>query len=226
MSSAPHSGNTTEERIEFFRRKVVDFYLTRGHRWPWRETRDPYVILITELLLQKTTARQVVKVFSSFFSKFPNIEALAKAGEADIEAVIGELGLRKRAGFLRELARHVVEEFGGRIPDTLKDLMKLKGVGLYTANAVRSFAYGMCVPVVDRNVARVLRRFFGLEEEKPAYADRELWKFAEKMMPTSACREFNYGLIDLGAMICTSREPQCGKCPLRPECTYFLNIKA
>jgi A/G-specific adenine glycosylase len=210
-----------EKKIEFFRRKVVDFYLTQGRKWPWRETRDPYVVLITELLLQKTTAKQVVKVFSSFFFKFPNIETLAKARETDIEAIIGDLGLRKRAGFLKELAQCVVEEFGGKIPNTLEDLMKLKGVGLYTANAVRSFAYGMCVPVVDRNVARVLRRFFGLEGGKPAYADRELWKFAEKIMPTSACREFNYGLIDLGAMICTSREPQCSRCPLRPECAYF-----
>jgi A/G-specific adenine glycosylase len=221
VGSAPHGMDVTEEKIEFFRRKVVDFYLTQGRKWPWRETRDPYVVLITELLLQKTTAKQVVKVFSSFFSKFPNIGTLAKASETDIEAIIGELGLRKRAGFLRELAQHVVEEFGGEVPNTLEDLMKLKGVGLYTANAVRSFAYGICVPVVDRNVARVLRRFFGLEGEKPAYGDRELWKFAEKIMPTYTCREFNYGLIDLGAMICTSRKPQCSRCNLRPECAYF-----
>lgn len=221
MSSTPRSMDITEEKIEFFRRKVVDFYITQGHRWPWRETRDPYVVLVTELLLQKTTARQVAKIFSDFFSRFPDIETLAKASEADIEAIIKKLGLRKRARFLKELAQHIVKEFGNRIPDTLEGLLKLKGVGLYTANAVRSFAYGMCVPVVDRNVARVLRRFFGLEGEKPAYADRELWKFAEKIMPTSACREFNYGLIDLGAMICTSREPQCSRCPLRPECAYF-----
>jgi A/G-specific adenine glycosylase len=212
----------TEEKIEFFRRKVVDFYLTQGRKWPWRETRDPYVVLITELLLQKTTAKQVAKIFSNFFSRFPDIETLAKASEADIEAIIGELGLRKRVRFLKELAQHIVKEFGNRVPDTLEGLMKLKGVGLYTANAVRSFAYGMCVPVVDRNVARVLRRFFGLEGEKPAYADRELWKFAEKIMPTAACREFNYGLIDLGAMICTSRAPQCRRCPLKPRCTHFL----
>lgn len=222
MSSIPRRMDITEEKIEFFRRKVVDFYLTRGRRWPWRETRDPYVVLITELLLQKTTAKQVAKIFSNFLSKFPDIETLAKASEADIEAIIGELGLRKRVRFLKELAQCIIKEFGNRVPDTLKGLMKLKGVGLYTANAVRSFAYGMCVPVVDRNVARVLRRFFGLEGEKPAYADRELWRFAEKIMPTSACREFNYGLIDLGAMICTSRAPQCRGCPLRPECTYFL----
>ena len=221
MSLASRGMDITEEKIEFFRRKVVDFYLTQGRKWPWRETRDPYVVLITELLLQKTTAKQVAKIFSNFFSRFPDIETLAKASEADIEAIIGELGLRKRVRFLKELAQHIVKEFGNRVPDTLEGLMKLKGVGMYTANAVRSFAYGICVPVVDRNVARVLRRFFGLEGEKPAYADRELWKFAEKIMPTYACREFNYGLIDLGAMICTGREPQCGRCHLRPECAYF-----
>jgi A/G-specific adenine glycosylase len=217
-----------EEKVEHFRKGVIEFYLTRGASWPWRKARDPYVVLVTELLLQKTTARQVMEVFESFFSKFPTVEALAKADEKEIEEIIGKLGLRKRARFLREIARYVVENFGGKIPEARESLMELKGVGVYTANAVLSFAYGKCVPVVDRNVARVLRRFFGFKEDIPAYMDTQLLEFAGKVMPTSMCREFNYGLIDLGAKVCVpvsprlGKSPHCDECPLRDSCTYFL----
>lgn len=220
-----------EGKVEYFRRGVIEFYLKRGRRWPWRGVKDPYVVLVTELLLQKTTAAQVVKVFSDFFSRFPTIEALAIASEREVEDAIARLGLRKRARFLKEIAEHVVKEFGGRVPDDRDVLLKLRGIGVYTANAVLCFAYGRCVPVVDRNAARVLRRYFGIEGDKPAYQDLGLWRFAEKIMPASACREFNYGLIDLGAMVCVatgprlSRTPKCQECPLKDMCSYYLHLK-
>jgi len=220
-----------EEKVEYFRRRVIEFYLKCGRRWPWREIKNPYVVLMTELLLQKTTATQVAKVFSSFFSRFPTLETLASTSESEIEDTIAKLGLRKRARFLKEVAGHIAKEFGGRVPDNGDDLLKLKGVGVYTANAVLCFAYDKCVPVVDRNVARVLRRYFGIEGNKPAYQDAELWKFAERIMPTSACREFNYGLIDLGATVCTAtsprlhRVPKCYECPLNGMCSYYLRSK-
>jgi len=226
-----HIEGVNEEKVEYFRTRVIEFYLKHGRRWPWREIKDPYVVLVTELLLQKTTATQVAKVFSSFFSRFPTVKTLAIASESEIEDAIAKLGLRKRSRFLKEVAEHVVREFGGRIPDNRGDLLKLKGVGMYTANAVLCFAYDKCVPVVDRNVARVLRRYFGIEGNKPAYRDSDLWRFAERIMPTSMCREFNYGLIDLGATVCTatsprvSRVPKCYECPLNDMCSYYLCSK-
>lgn len=208
-------------KVEYFREKIVEFYLKTGRHFPWRETGDPYVVLLSELLLQKTTSKQVLNVFSEFFSKFPDVRALAQADISEIEAVIGSLGLRKRARFLKELASQIVRGFDGNIPKNREKLLELKGVGLYTANAVLAFAYDQCVPVVDTNVARVLRRYFGIKGQKPAYADKNLWALAEKVMPLSKCKEYNYGILDLGALICKREFPLCDKCPLKDRCQYF-----
>ena len=208
-------------KIDYFRRRIIEFYLKSGRQFPWRETNDPYVVLVSELLLQKTTSEQVLNIFSKFFSRFPEVRILAQADVKEIEAIIGVLGLRKRTRFLKELALQIVRDFNGTIPNDRNKLLKLKGVGLYTANAVLAFAYNQCVPVVDTNVARVLRRFFGIKGKKPAYADKELWSFAKYVMPSSKCREYNYGILDLGALICKSRAPLCGKCPLKEYCQYY-----
>lgn len=209
------------EKVKYFREKVIEFYLRHGRRFPWREAKDPYVVLISELLLQKTTSKQVLNVFNEFFSEFPSIWQLARADVKKIEEVVGVLGLRKRARFLKELALQIVNEFGGTIPKDRDKLLKLKGVGPYTANAVLAFAYGECVPVVDTNVARVIRRYFGLQGKKPAYADKVLWRFAEQIMPTEKCREYSYGLLDLAALVCKPHSPLCSKCPLSKYCHYY-----
>jgi len=210
-----------EEKLRCFREKVVEFYKEYGRLFPWREIRDPYVVLVSELLLQKTTSQQVLSIFKQFFEKFPDWASLANAEERDIEAVIGKLGLRKRARFLKEIATQVVNEFGGEVPRDYEKLLKLKGVGSYTANAVLAFAYNMCAPVVDTNVARVLRRYFGLKGDKPAYADKELWEFANSIMPQKECREYNYGLIDLAALVCKPKDPLCSTCPLNKYCEHY-----
>lgn len=212
-------------KIEYARKKIIEFYLKHGRRFPWRETKNPYVILISELLLQKTTSEQVLRVFNNFFLRFPNVEELAKANIKEIESIIGELGLRKRARFLKELAEQIINEYKAKIPNDQENLLKLKGVGLYTANAVLSFAFEQCLPVVDTNVARVLRRYFGLKGDKPAYADKSLWKFAELVLPKKMCREYNYGILDLAASICRPREPLCVKCPLNKYCHYYNTVR-
>lgn len=210
-----------KEKTKYFREKVIEFYLKHGRRFPWREAKDPYVVLISELLLQKTTSKQVLSVFNEFFSTFPNIQQLARANVKEIEEIVGILGLRKRARFLKELALQIVSEFNGVIPKDRNKLLKLKGVGPYTANAVLAFAYGECVPVVDTNVARVIRRYFGLQEKKPAHADKVLWRFAEQIMPVERCREYNYGLLDLAALVCKAHSPLCSECPLNKYCSYY-----
>ena len=126
---------------------------------------------------------------------------------------------------MKKIAQQILSEYGGKIPDTERDLLKLKGVGHYTANAVLAFAYGKCVPVVDSNIARVLRRYFNLENKKPAYADRDLWALAKKVLPLTNCREYNYGLLDLAALICHPKNPECEKCPLREYCSYEKSLK-
>jgi A/G-specific adenine glycosylase len=202
---------------------VVRFYEKEGRRFPWRDTNDPYVILVSELFLQKTTAAQVAKVLAVFLKRWPSIADLAMADVGDIEETIGGLGLRKRARFLKEIAARLLSDYGGKVPRG-EALTSLKGVGTYTANAVRCFAFGERVPVVDANVARVLRRYFGISGGKPAYADRELWELAGAILPARRYREFNYGLLDISAKHCRPK-PLCTSCPLEPYCSYATRSK-
>ena len=199
---------------------MVRFYKKEGRRFPWRNANDPYVILVSELLLQKTTAAQVVKVLDEFLRRWPSVADLALADLGDIEKTIGELGLRKRARFLKEIAAKILTDYGGKVPRG-EDLTGLKGVGIYTSNAVRCFAFGERVPVVDANVARVLRRYFGISGKKPAYADRELWELAGVILPARGYKEFNYGLLDVSAKYCRPK-PFCNRCPLEPHCSYAI----
>ena len=207
-----------EEKVHYLQKAIVNFFKREGRDFPWRQTNDPYVILVSELLLQKTTARQVLEVFDEFFDKYPSVSKLAKADLKTLKSIIGKLGLVKRAIFLRELANDIEKIYGGEVPDNTK-LLKLKGVGMYTANAVLCFAYGKRVPVVDSNVARVLRRYFGIKGNKPAYADKALWKIAEAILPYECYREFNYGLLDISAKHCRPK-PLCDECPLKEHCYY------
>lgn len=205
---------------EYFQRCVIEYYRSNGRVYPWRLAKDPYVILASELLLQKTTAKQVLEIHEEFFTKYPNVESLANASPEELELIIGKLGLRKRAKFLVELANQIKREYSEQIPDNSHGLLSLKGVGEYTANAVLIFAYDKVMPIVDTNVARVIRRFFSLESEKPAYADRELWKLATELVPKCKCREYSYGLLDLAALACHPKSPLCNGCPLMKFCGY------
>jgi A/G-specific adenine glycosylase len=206
------------EKVDYLQRALVDFYKREGRRFPWREVKDPYVVLVSELLLQKTTSSQVLKVFDEFFRRWPSAVDLAVANLNDIKKVIGKLGLIKRAKFLKGIALEIVETYGGEVPYD-ESLTKLKGVGMYTANAVRCFAFGERVPIVDANVARTLRRYFGLRGKKPAYADKSLWRLADAILPKESYREFNYGLLDLSAKYCRQK-PLCADCPLKIHCNY------
>jgi A/G-specific adenine glycosylase len=207
-----------KEKVAYLQKALVDFYRREGRRLPWRGVKDPYVVLVSELLLQKTTSSQVLKVFDEFFKRWPSIADLAVADLNAIKEVIGRLGLVKRAEFLKEIALKVMEAYGGEIPRD-ESLTKLKGVGRYTANAVRCFAFGERAPIVDANVARTLRRYFGLKGGKPAYADKNLWELADAILPKENYVEFNYGLLDLSAKYCRP-EPSCVGCPLKIHCSY------
>lgn len=150
-------------KVKRLQQTVIDFYSKEGRKFPWRETTDPYVVLVSEILLQKTTSKQVLEIFRDFFNRFPTVDSLARADADEIKGFVQQLGLAKRAGFLKNLALTIVNELNSRIPSNTKDLLKLKGVGQYTANAVLCFAFNKKLPVVDSNIARVLRRYFNLK---------------------------------------------------------------
>jgi len=191
---------------------LLRWYKEHGRDFPWRRnTSDPYKILVTELLLQRTKAEMVARIWDKFFKKFPTIHSLAKADEAEVLEIIQELGLRYRVKRLKMLAVQAVQKFGG-IPRTLNDLLTLPGIGPYIASAVLCFAFNVPVPVVDANVMRLMNRFRGYTDEL------SVRNYLRGVIPNKGFKEFNWALIDLASLVCTSRSPRCPECPLNLMC--------
>ncbi len=211
------------DRVESFRTRLVKWYQESGRQFAWRSPRaDPYRILVAEIMLRKTTARNVQQVFETFTARYPLPEALATADESELRDVIRPLGIADRARLLRMTARRIVERHGAQVPASFDALLALPGVGRYTANAVRCFGYGQPAALVDTNVIRVLRRVFSLASSKARpHTDPVLWCAAESLVMRDNPQSYNRALLDLGAGICTFRHPRCLSCPVSGVCDYF-----
>jgi A/G-specific adenine glycosylase len=204
-----------------FNAMLMKWHLVNRMDFSFRRTRDPYQILISEILLRKTTAKQVDRVFPSFVKKFPTPEALASAERRDIENLIAELGLRKRAAELQKMAGCLVERYAGKVPSTDEDLLGLPGVGRYTAGAVLTFGFGQIRPMVDTNVVRVLSRVFGLTSaKKRPRTDERFWTLYKSLIPSENPREFHYAVLDLARLVCLPKNPHCMKCPVSDICEF------
>lgn len=204
-----------------FQTTVLKWYACNGRFFPWRKTNNPYKVLTAELLLQKTDATKVLPVFKKFSSHWPSPQTLSKARISSISKVIKPLGLRYKAGRLKALAS-VLAADGGRVPGKEEVLLKLSGVGRYIASSVLCFAFNEPRAVVDTNVIRILSRFFGLHSVKARpREDRFLWEFAQSLVPVRKSKEYNWGLLDFGALVCRSRDPHCSECMLKNNCHYF-----
>jgi A/G-specific adenine glycosylase len=215
-----------EERREQVWRALLAWYAAEGRaHLPWRETRDPYAILVSEVMLQQTQVERVLPKYREFLARFPTFAALAAepAGEA-IKAWAG-LGYNQRAVRLHGIARQVVEEFGGQLPNTLDGLMALKGVGRYTAGAVACFAFGLPVATVDTNIRRILWRAFRGVEQLPwpggETAARMYLELAEWALPRERAYDWQQALMDHGARVCLARKPLCEQCPLGEQCAAY-----
>jgi len=200
-----------------FTRKLLAWYKRNARVLPWRETRNPYAILVSEFMLQQTQVSRVLDYYPRFLKRFPTIEKLARARPKTVREAWEGMGYYARAANLHALAKQVAET-GYRIPDDPEDLRTLPGVGRYTAGAVACFAYEKPVPTVDTNVRRVLTRVFG--NAKVGMRNAELWGLASRLLPKDGKRawRFNQALMELGALICTARKPKCPECPLRSDC--------
>ena len=184
---------------------------------PWRRTKDPYRIWVSEVMLQQTTVKTAMPYYEAFVERFPDAAKLAAANEEEVLALWSGLGYYHRARNLHRGARHVVEKHRGRFPKTLEAALAVPGVGLYTASAILSIAYGVALPVVDGNVRRVLARLLALHgpewrSEAPYY------NRAEEMLDRDAPGDWNQALMELGATVCTPRKPACPACPVRAGC--------
>jgi A/G-specific adenine glycosylase len=193
-----------------FTRKLLAWYRRNGRDLPWRATRNPYAILVSEFMLQQTQVSRVLEYYPRFLARFPTLESLARARPQAVMEAWDGLGYYARARNLRALAREL-SATGYRVPDDPEELQTLPGVGRYTAGAVASFAYEKPVAAVDTNVKRVLSRAFG---------KKDVWKLAETLVPKNGKRawEFNQGLMELGALVCKARSPNCPGCPVRTDC--------
>src|SRR6266536_5803686 len=213
-----------------FRRKLLAWWARAARDLPWRRTRDPYRVLVSEFMLQQTQVSRVAEYYPRFLERFPDLETLARARPRAVREAWDGLGYYARASNLHALARVVSKDLDGTLPDQPDELIKLPGVGRYTAGAVASFAYERPVAAVDTNVRRVLLRvFLGDDRERPTrerltrqrpIPPRRIWELARALVPRNGKRawKFNQAIMELGALICVARKPRCPECPVRPVC--------
>jgi A/G-specific adenine glycosylase len=202
-----------------FRRSLLSWFRRQGRDLPWRRTRDPYRIIVSEFMLQQTQVARVVPYYLRFLERYPTIEALAAARVTSVRESWDGLGYYRRAVNLHRLARTVVRDWNRNVPSNPAELRMLPGIGRYTAGAVASFAFEQRTAAVDTNVARVLRRVFYLGARRPV-TNHELWRAAEQILPRrkKSVWAFNQAIMELGAVVCTARGPRCGRCPVRRMC--------
>jgi len=206
-------------------RKLLAFYDVHARTLPWRappgaNAADPYRVWLSEVMLQQTTVAAVVPYYARFTERWPNVAALAGAQDADLMAAWAGLGYYARARNLLACARAVAKDHGGVFPDTEQGLRALPGVGAYTAAAVAAIAFGRRAVVVDANVERVVARLFAISTSLPA-ARPEIRARADSITPDARAGDFAQAMMDLGATVCTARNPACGICPLREHCDAF-----
>ena len=213
-----------QERSDF-PEYLIQWFRAEGRDFPWRNTNDAYKVLLAEKLLQQTSVREsLINSYRVILDRYPTPANLAAALIDELTVLIKPLGLFYRAKDLVLMAKDINEKFDGVVPSDLQQLLSLYGVGDYSARAVMSFAYGKDIAVVDTNVARILYRIFGIEGKFPQNParSRKLINLATDLIPIGSSKEFNLGMIDLGALICLPRKPLCTKCPINVFCKFHL----
>jgi A/G-specific adenine glycosylase len=199
--------------------ELLEWYKKERRDLPWRRSKDPYHIWVSEIMLQQTRVDTVIPYFNRFVDRFPTLEHLAEAPEEEVLKHWEGLGYYSRARNLQFAVREVVGQYGGQVPQDKKEVSSLKGVGPYTAGAILSIAYNQPEPAVDGNVMRVLSRYFCLEEDIARPSTRVgMEVLAQELIPKGEAADFNQALMELGAMICTPKSPSCPECPVRKLC--------
>jgi A/G-specific adenine glycosylase len=210
-----------------FQRRLLTWYRRHGRDLPWRRTREPYRILVSEIMLQQTQVDRVLPKYAQFLERYPTMQALADARVGDVRRLWYPLGYNVRPLRLHAIARETVARYGGRLPDTAETLRRLPGVGRYTAGAILAFAHGRDVAVLDTNVRRVLGRvFLGPRRLRRLRGDNALWDLAESLVPRGRGYDFNQALMDFGATWCTPRRPRCTRCAMRSFCATYPTLTA
>lgn len=202
------------------RKSVLRWFAASGRDFPWRETCNPFQVMIAEALLRQTQAERVVAPYLELVARHPDPWSLAHADLRQLRRWFKPLGLLRRADRLVQTACTLIRDHDGQVPNNLEALLALPGLGTYSARAVLCLGFGVPVPMIDEGSGRVLRRVLGLQPRGPAYSDPQLLQIAAGLLPTESSREFNLGLLDIAAAYCRPEHPRCNDCPLLEICAY------
>ena len=202
-----------------FVQPLLHWYCQNARQLPWRDHPDPYVVWVSEIMLQQTRVETVLPYFERWMQLFPTLGDLANASQQEVLSAWEGLGYYSRARNLHRAAQVVLSEYGGELPRDLKALRRLPGIGRYTAGAIASIAFGMDEPALDGNIRRVLARIFNVSEPaRSPHGESVLWDLAAANLPSSQAGDYNQALMDLGSTLCTPRSPDCPRCPVAGYC--------
>ena len=210
--------------VDAFRKDLLNWWTTNKREYPWRKTRDPYSVLIAEVLLHRTRADQVAPVYKDFLEKFPNISEVKHSSVEELTSVMKPLGLFWRIGLLKEMAAQICARFDGKVPQNREDLESLPGVSHYIATAVRCFAFGCADALLDTNTVRIAGRILGIQTTDGSRRSKKFRDILDGFMDRDHPREFNFALIDFGALVCRSRSPLCNDCLFNKYCQCNRSI--
>jgi A/G-specific adenine glycosylase len=211
-----------DKQTSKFVETILEWWKSNKRLFPWRNTSDPYFILVTEILLRKTTSKQVNSIYAEFFREYPTVEALFIADNEKLKNLISSLGLsNQRTDQLSKLSKVIIDEHEGRVPSEYSQLLDLPGVGRYVAGAVMCQSYNEDKAMVDTNVIRVIVRYFDFKSDKSdPSTDSRLWDFVKYLIPKGKCKELNLGIIDFASSICLPIKPKCSIGPLNGYCEF------
>jgi len=219
MAAVPLPGAPARRR---FQRRLLAWYRRHGRDLPWRRTREPYRVLVSEIMLQQTQVDRVIPKYHEFLARYPTVEDLAQARAREVTKSWRPLGYYRRATDLHGIARETVARYDGRLPDDGAALRRMRGIGRYTAGAILAFAHGQDAALVDTNVRRVLGRvFLGPRGLKRLRGQKTIWALAESLVPAGRAYDYNQALMDFGATWCTARKPRCSSCPMKAFCRSY-----
>ena len=210
----------SQKNINWFQERLLAWAKNNLRDYPWRETNDPYSIMVAEILLQRSDADTVAPIYQAFLNRYPTLDKLADAKLEDIATILQPLGLFFRAERLSQTAKILVEN-QREIPEQETELLKLPGIGKYTARSICSQAFGQPAAILDTNVIRILERFFGIKGTRVKSRCKILWNAAETVVPDTEVGYWNLTLLDFGAKVCTARNPKCSECLLAPRCCWL-----
>ena len=217
-------GQTPDFPYAVMRQKLLDWYACEGRSLPWRDTRDPYAIWVSEVMLQQTQVKTVLPYYQRWLTVFPTIAALAAAPRDRVLKQWEGLGYYSRARNLHRAAQMVMAKHSGRFPISLQEVLELPGIGRTTAGGILSSAFNRPAAILDGNVKRVLARAIALPKP-PAKALNQLWQLSEALIDPTNPRDYNQALLDLGATVCRPRQPECPRCPWQSHCTAFTTAQ-